>query len=256
MEGTQMSNFDPTPDTNNQMLNKVRALLMKAQSAAELGNTEEANAYNEKAAQLITKYRVDQAKLADAGEIQDKIISKKITIPSQWAMDKRVLLASITLALGGKMVILSNRRSGTHQSYTYTAHIFAYEGDLERIEFLFDLLSNQMVLGAAAAHIMPWDNKRSFRKSWMAGFSNAIYHRLNRNTQQAAREAGTGTDLVLRNRNKDVERVHDQAYPKLGKPTPRNLNGSGRDQGYAAGMRASLGDNSVGGNSRTALASR
>ena len=227
---------------------------MKAQSAAELGNMDEANAYNEKAAELIAKYGVDQARLADAGEIVDKLTSKKITIPENYAMDKRVLLASITLALGGKMVILSNRRSGTHQSYTYTAHIFAYESDLERIEFLFDLLSNQMVLGAASAQIMPWDNKRSFRKSWMAGFSNAIYHRLNRNVKQAVANAGTGTDLVLRNRNADVERLHDEAYPKLGKPTPRNLNGSGRDQGYAAGMRASLGGNSVSGNSRVAIA--
>jgi len=251
-----MSNFAPTPDTNDQMLNKVRALLMKAQSAAEIGNTEEANAYNEKAAELITKYRVDQAKLADAGEVQDKLTSKKITIPENYAMDKRVLLACITLALGGKMVVLSNRRSGTHQSYTYTAHIFAYESDLERIEFLFDLLSNQMVLGAASAEVMPWENKRSFRKSWMAGFANAIYHRLQRNTKQAVAAAGTGTDLVLRNRNADVERMHDQAYPSLGKATPRNLSGSGRDQGYAAGMRASLGGNSVSSSGRPALATR
>ena len=254
-----MSNFDSDATisaeiTNNSMYSKVRALLMKAQSAAELGNMEEANAYNEKAAELITKYGVDQAKLADAGEIMDRLISRKITIPNEWAMDKRVLLACITLALGGKMVILSNRRSGTRQSYTYTAHIFAYESDLNRIEFLFDLLSNQMVLGAAGANVPPWENARSFRKTWMTGFSNAIYHRLKRNTEQAVREAGTGTDLVLRNRSVDVQRVHDEEYPKLGKPTQRNLNGSGRDQGYAAGMRASLGGNSVSGNSRVALA--
>ena len=245
MEGTQMSNFD-----NDPMILKVKALLMKAESAAELGNQAEADAYNEKAAALIAKYGVDQALLAESGEIVDKITSKKIGIPQNYAMDKRFLLACITLALGGKMVVLSARRTGTCQSYAYTAHIFAYESDLERIEFLFDLLSNQMVLGAAGAHIPPWENKRSFRKSWMSGFSQAIYHRLQRNTAQAAANAGTGTDLVLFNRNTAVARVHDDTYPVLGKATARNLVGSGRDQGYAAGQRASLGGNSVTGGRR------
>lgn len=242
---------------NDPQITLIRKLLKKAEGAARLGTPAgdiEANLFNEHAAVLIAKHGVDQALLAEKGEIQDAIISKMIPILGTYAMDRRVLLGHIILAFGAKAVIIPNHRVGTYQGKTYTIHVFAYESDMNRIEFLFEMLQPQMLLGAAAAYVPYYDNVRAFRKSWMSGFAAAVYNRLKRNETKAAADAGVGTDLVLFNRSAAVERAHDEAYPKLGAPTTRKLAGSGRSQGYAAGTRASLGDNELVGNRAAAIA--
>lgn len=252
MEGTEMSDFDTNP-----MISKIRKLLKLAESAAALGTPEgdaEAGSANDKATELMAKYGVDQALLANRGEIKDNVTSKKIQIFGNYAMDRRVLLGHIISALGGKGVIFTNHRPGTYRGVTYTMHVFAFESDMNRIEFLFSLLSTQMLVGAAAARPQYWENKRSFRKSWMTGFAMAIYNRLDRSEKQAVSNAEPGTALVLFNRSAAVTRAQDEEYGKLGSATTRKLAGSGRNQGYAAGQRASLGDNQLGG-SRQALVS-
>lgn len=240
-------NFD-----NDPQVRRVRAILKQAESAAKLGNQAEADTFTEKAVQLMAKYGVDQALLAATGEVKDEIINKRFLITSNFAMDKRVLLSRIVTALGARTVIFSNHRQGTYQGKDYVCHVFAFESDMKRIEFLFGLLCEQMIIGAAAARIPYGENKRSYRKSWMAGFSMAIYHRLERVEVQAVADAGVGTDLVLFDRRTAVEKAYNTAYPKLGKPIARKIGGSGMNDGYVAGQRVSMGDNQIGG-SRTAM---
>jgi len=239
-------NDDPT-------IIRIRALLKKAESAAKQGTPEgdnEANAYNEMAAKFIAKYGVDQALLAERGEIRDVITNKRTRITDNYSYDKRVLFNMIVKSLGGQVVFIQSRRPGTQQSYTLTAHVFAYETDMERMEFLFELLQPQMLLGAAAAQAPYWESARSFRKSWMSGFAAAIGERLKRTQKEAAAEAGAGTDLVLFDRSKAVKFDFDLAHdPKTITTQARSLNGSGRSQGFAAGQKASLG-NAVGGGRR------
>lgn len=237
--------------TNDPKISVIKALLKQAESAAKLGNQAEADTYNEKASALIAKYGVDQALLAEKGQIKDALISRRITIPDNYAMDKRVLLHRIVIALGAKVIFLTIKKPGTAQSYSYVGHVFAFESDMERIQFLFDLLSTQMVLGAAAANVPLWENARSYRKSWMLGFADAINARLKRHVKQASTDSGTGTDLVLFNRSSAVEKAYKTAYPKT-HTSGRSLQGTGRSDGYAAGQRASLGTNNIGG-SRVAL---
>lgn len=240
---------------NDPTIRRIRSLLKKAESLVQMGDENsqrEADACNEKASELINKHGIDQALLAAKGEIQDAITSKRIPLSDPYVMDKKTLFNQIVMSLGGQVVFLKRKRPGTQQSYSYTAHVFAYEGDLERIEFLFEMLQPQMLLGAAAAQTPYWENARSFRKSWMYGFAIAISERLQRTQNEAVAEAGAGTDLVLFDRNKAVEQSFNIAHPKM-KNTVRTLNGSGLGQGYAAGQRASLGDNQLG-NSRRALA--
>lgn len=237
----------------------IRKLLKQAESAAKVGNQTEADSFNEKAAQLIAKWGVDQARLAAEEKIEDLIVSERIALPDTYTRDLRILLYGITTSLGAQMITNKIRRPDTVQSYTYTAHIFAHQSTFNRIVFLFDLLQSQMLLGAAAASVPTWENARSFRKSWMDGFSAAIRARLKRTEHEAAVDAekpaiasGASMEVVLFDRNKAVEDRFQLAYPKgTIVKSYRILNGSGRSQGYAAGKRADLG-NGVGG-SRTAL---
>lgn len=241
---------------NDPQIRRISALLKKAESLVRMGDENsqrEADACNEMAAKLISKHNIDQAMLAAKGEIEDAIISKYIRMSDGYTIDKKVLLNSIIKALKAQVVFIKTRRPGTEQSYKYVAHVFAYERDLERIEFLFEMLQPQMLLGAAAAQAPYWENKRSFRKSWMLGFSAAIKERLQRTQTEATAEAGAGTDLVLFDRSQAVKQSFDIAHPPKGiSRTPRSLQGSGLSQGYVAGQKASFGDNQLG-NSRRAL---
>lgn len=240
---------------NDPTIRRVRALLKKAESLAKMGDLNsdtEAEACNEMAAKLIAKYGIDQALLAERGEIKDVIINKLIELTGDYIIDKRVLLNNIVKALGAQAIFLRARRPGTVQSYKLTAHVFAYETDMDRIEFLFDLLQPQMFLGAVAAQVPYGENARSFRKSWMSGFVSAIAGRLKRTHKEAAAEAGVGTDLVLFDRSSAVELeynlIHDPKSVVMA--GARRLSGSGRSQGYAAGRRANIG-NTVGGGRKT-----
>lgn len=238
-----------TSFNNDPMIGKIRKLLKQAESAVKNGNKAEAEAYNSKASELIAKHGVDQALLAEKGEIQDAIVSMMFDINGEFSMDRRVLLTHIIKAMGGSAVIISSHRPGTYQSKDYTVHAFAYQSDMNRIQFLYEILTSQMLLGSAVA-ARNVEKKRSFRKSWMLGFSYAIYVRLKKDEEVAVAAAGTGTDVVLYNRSLAVEQAQCVEYPELGKPVERKLGSSGRAQGYMAGKRASLGDNELDNNSR------
>ncbi len=261
---------------NDPTIIKIRKMLKKAEAAAKLGTPEgdnEASLANEMAARWITKHSIDQALLVESGEIQDAIVNKRIPVTEGYAMDKRVLLNAIVMALGCQVVFIRMRRANTRQSYTYTAHIFAYESDMKRIEFLYELLLPQMLLGAAAAPVPRWETARSYRKSWMNGFTVAIRQRLERTREEAMVEAdnaltsaereaieakrpktygkgsskrSTSTELVLATRDESVHQAYKAAHPKT-VTSGRSLGGSGHSAGRKAGERASLGENNIGG---------
>lgn len=238
---------------NDDQIKLIRKLLQRAEGAAKLGNQAEADTYNEKAAELIAKYGVDQALLAAEGKIEDPILSRHVTLDDDWTADRRGLIFAIVRALKAKAVYNQKLKPGTYQSYTTIVHVFAHQSDLERILFLYELLAPQMIVGAAAARAPYGENARSYRKSWMNGFTAAIQDRLDRSEKKAATEAGTGTDLVLFDRSTAVEqRFNDTYAPKSIRKTTRTLRGTGRASGYSAGSRANIG-NTVGGG-RTAIA--
>lgn len=269
------------------IIDKIRKALALAEDAAKRGSQAEADLANEVAAKLTARHSIDSAMLAESGVVEDVIINKRILITENYTIDKRNLLWAIAKGLGAEAIFLTTRRSGTRQSYSHRVHVFAYQSDMERIEFLFELLQTQMLLGAAAAHIPSYENKRSYRKSWMEGFAAAIRTRLERNIRETAaaqtaeaqakneffsdRKAIEGQDdfdldlddfdgpaepsaaLVLSTRKERVRDDYKKAYPKV-RTINRTLNGSGWSGGYRAGSTASLGGNHVGNGSRKSLA--
>lgn len=265
------------------IIGRIRAALALAEDAAKRGNENEANNANEMAAKLVARHSIDSAMLAESGEIKDVIVNKFFQIDKNYTIDKRHLLWAIAKGLGAEAIYISTRRSGTRQSYNHKVHVFAYESDMARIEFLYELLSTQMLLGAAAAHIPSYENKRSYRKSWMEGFSSAIRTRLERNVRETAAAeaaeaeeknsffkaiegddrswgdngeelpAGPSAELVLSSRKQRVNDDYKKAHPKV-RSISRTLSGSGWSGGYRAGSQASLGGNHLGGSKTKALA--
>ena len=190
------------------MLDKVRKLLAKAEDPA--CTPAEAEAFTAKAAELIAKYGVDSALLAAAIPAADPVGDLVIDVLAPYAMDKCTLLAGVAGALRCQCV----RRQGWDAGRkTYSMHMFGHEVDLRRAELLFTSLLVQAGFALVAAPVPGWENVAAYRRSWFAGYTQAIVGRLraaeDRATAAAERDVrGRSVALVLADRGAEVtERV-------------------------------------------------
>ncbi|OJF15503.1 DUF2786 domain-containing protein [Couchioplanes caeruleus] len=216
--------------TEDPLLSRVRKLLAKAEDPA--CTPPEAEAFMAKAAELIAKYGIDRALLAGADPALDPVGDRVVAVEPPYSRDKAALLGAVALALRCKAVHLERRG-------TARVHLFGHGADLERVELLFTSLLVQAAHGLAAAEVPGHDHPAAFRRSWLAGFTEAIRARLTA-AEQAAVASAPGAELVLVDRTELVERRRDETYPRLARPGPRRLSGTGRRQGYAAGRSADL----------------
>ncbi|MBX6749330.1 MAG: DUF2786 domain-containing protein [Micromonosporaceae bacterium] len=226
------------------VLERVRKLLAKAEDPA--CPPAEAAALNDKAAELIAKYGVDQALLAAGSPEADPVADRVIRLDPPYALDKAGLLAVVAAALRCHSV---RRKQWDRGAYVHSIHLFGCVSDLERTEILFTSLLVQASYGLAAAHVPPWEPVATFRRSWLAGFTQAVGQRLREAERRASSAAESGAPsmaLVLADRDDRVARRVAEVYPRLGRAAPRRLMGSGGRDGYAAGQRADLGGLRVG----------
>jgi hypothetical protein len=167
---------------------------------------------------------------------------RKIRVLAPYSLDKVSLLVAVAYSLRCRTVRQKVWVDGGH---AYDVHLFGFESDLERVELLFTSLLVQASYGLAGARpAWSYESVSAYRRSWLAGFTQAIRMRLHQAEERAKHEAQDsvpGVALVLVKRSDLVDRAVDHAYPKL-RPSPRRrLSGSGHGDGQSAGRRADLG---------------
>ncbi|MFC0039543.1 DUF2786 domain-containing protein [Actinomadura rayongensis] len=226
----------------NPILARIRGLLAHAEST---GNVQEAEAFTAKAVGLMAKYGIEHAMLSDVEPETDTIgDSERIRLHAPYALDKVTLLHHVAEALGCKMVFY---KAGP----TYSATVFGYESDRERVNLLFTSLLVQATHAMAATQVPFGESVKAFRRTWYQGFAIAVHERLkvaeNHARQQAEAGSATATAgtrstaLVLADR---ADRVQDAWRERTQgiKAISRKLSGSGRMAGYRDGQRADLGN--------------
>jgi len=224
------------------VLRKVRALLAKAEDPASTGP--EAEACTAKATALLASWGIDAALLAADDPGSDPVGDREVTVPPPYAPDKVDLLAAVALRLRCQVVVRRQRGDAGR-----VVHLFGHRTDLERAEVLWTSLLVQAHHGLARAPVPPREQPAAFRRSWLAGFTLAVGHRLaeaERRAQVDAEAAGApggsgGTALVLADRDASVRAAVAAAYPDAGTAPPRRLSGGGRLAGWQAGQEADLG---------------
>jgi hypothetical protein len=221
--------------TDDPLLARVCKLLAKAEDPA--CTAAEAEAFTAKATDLIAKYGVDQALLAAADPATDRVGDRIVTIDPPYARDKAGLLAAVAAPLRCRVVHLARR--GTARS-----HLFGHRADLERVELLFTSLLVQAAHGLAASTVPGGEHLAAYRRTWLVGYTQAVQARLWA-AEQSAAAAQPGAELVLLDRTELVEQRRDEVYPRLARPGPRRLRGSGLHHGYRAGQTADLGGAAV-----------
>jgi hypothetical protein len=247
---TEHETLAPTP-----MLAKVRKLLAKAEDPAT--TPPEAEAYTAKAAALMAAYGIDRALLALADPSLEVVGDLVVVVDRPYAADKADLLSTVASALGCRVVRRTRYPDGVKE---LSLHLFGHASDLQRAELLHTSLLVQALHALARTPVPSWDHPAAFRRSWLAGFTQSIGRRLVEVEASAAAGAadrfarhGTSSALVLADRSHAVETARDQAYPQLGRASPRRLSGTGRREGWSAGQRADLGDTRLTGGRRQRL---
>jgi hypothetical protein len=236
------------------LLSKVRALLAKAEDPA--ATESEAEAFTAKATELMAKYGIEQALLADAQPDSGKPADRIITVTAPWAREKQSFVAGIVEALRGRAVMKTGPAG-------YRVHMFGFESDLERAELLYTSLLLQMTNQLAHVQVPYYDEPRVYRRSWILGFRVEVVQRLREAEKRATERAmggggtagmgpgvsGRSTDLVLADRAAIIERRVNDEYGKL-KGRRTTFRGTGFAAGQAAGSRANIGQVGLAGGRR------
>ncbi len=232
-------------NADDNLLARVRKLLAQAEDPSV--TEAEAEAFNIKAAQLIARHGIDQAMLSAAGEKRDEITQRSIVMDNPYSRDKAHLLSSIAHALRCQAVLYGTGKS------TARVIVFGFASDIERVELLFTSLLLQAT--SQLTRIRPdnyfgYESTAAYRRSWLAGFTAAVYRRL-RNAETQATDTttttttGTSAALVLRDRQAQVADAFKAAFPRLRNVRSRHLSGSGYGEGTLAGSRADLGTSRI-----------
>ena len=234
---------------NEKMLAKIRGLLNKAEDPS--CTPQEAETLTAKAAELMAKYAIDEAMVdaARARPAQAKVTQRTISFAREdYALRKITLLYTIARAHRCQAI-----RTGRGESPGLI--IFGFESDLDLSEMLYTSLLVQAQRALAKADVPYFDNARSFRTSWWAGYTVRIAARLSEANRKAeAESAAPGTALVLADRSVQVRSAYDEAFPK--RRTGRvggGTSGSGYRHGDAAGRTADIGGAKLGSRSAGAL---
>ena len=224
-------------------LDRVRKLLAKAEDPAV--TEAEAELYTKKAAELIARYGIDQAMLADSGAGADEIGSLKISIDSPYSQEKAHLLTCVAFPLRCRTV-LHRLRPQVVEAVT----VFGFRSDLGRAELLFTSLllqaSTQLTRVRPAPGLFGLESLTAYRRTWLRGFAGAVHSRLRATEENAARSyvpetpGGRSAELVVQDRTALVQRAFEEEFGELRSAAKRRLSGSGYYDGHAAGTRANL----------------
>jgi hypothetical protein len=224
-------------------LGRIRKLLARAERA---GTPEEAQAFTDKAVELMARHGIDMALLAAAEPGCDDIGATRVEVADPYSAGKARLLGWTASALRCRAVL---HQTGGGRVGAVT--VFGFASDRERVEVLF----TSLLLQAAAQLVAqrpprPGESVAAYRRSWLHGFAVQVHRRLADAERRAEQQAGgsdgaagadAGTALVLADRRSRVEQAYAEAFPLLGRSRRSVLSGSGFTAGADAGDRADLG---------------
>ena len=233
-------------------LDTIRKLLAKAEGAATAA---EAEAYTDKAVQLMARHGIDEAVAGAAHPGHDEIGAVRIDMDDPYSAGKARLLGWVASPFGCRCVL-----HGAWSGRVAAVTVFGHASDRGRVELLYTSLLLQAT--SQLVRLRPPDPAESvaaYRRSWLHGFAAEVHRRLTaaqEEAQQAAQQAGArehagpgaggpSVALVLADRHERVDRAYAEAFPRLGRPRRSVLSGSGLGAGVRAGSRADLGRTAV-----------
>jgi hypothetical protein len=217
-----------TGRTDNRMLDRVRALLAKAEST---DFPAEAEAYSAKAQELIARHRID-AVLTSADRAEVVPFARRIGVDHPYESEKASLLDAVARA---------NQCHTVWSPELGFSTVFGFDDDIDAVELFYTSLLVQA--NRAMARDEPAKGKarvKAFRRSFLVAYAVRIGERL---AQTARREIDRHSDLlpVLRSRDVQVREVLAQAFPRTVRARGSRVDSlEGWESGRAAADEAKL----------------
>lgn len=237
LPGTARPTMAPPADLDHRMLDRVRALLAKAEST---DFAEEADAYTAKAQELMARHRIDSALLAAQTGGTGEPATIRVGIDNPYEMPKSLLLQVVAETNSCRAVF--TKRFG------FTT-VVGFPADLEATELVFTSLLVQATRSMTHAAPGPGEGGRSsirsFRQSFLTSYATRIGERLRSTTtavgeEMAQSSGGTGLLPVLAAREGAVQAAFERRFPELTQKTTTISNAAGWASGRAAADQASL----------------
>jgi hypothetical protein len=216
-----------TASVDGALLDKVRALLAKAESTAFPA---EADALNDKAQQLMARHAIDQAMVegrATSGDVR----SLQVVVHAPYAKARFLLLSAVARSCHCLAVWQQDLGSVT---------VFGFPAELDAVELLYTSLLMQAttaMVGTNASY-RRGTQVAAFRRAFLTSYAQRVGVRLRAAADAAAAEArvehGDSLLPVLANRDSAV-----QAALKVAMPNTRQVRASVSDAGgWSAGQKA------------------
>jgi hypothetical protein len=206
------------------LFEKVRALLRKAESTEFEA---EAEAFFSKAQELMLKWAIDEEELWRSEPDMrptPKIITFEIPARKTGVMAKRIILQACAQANSCRAWY-----SGSVMS------VAGYESDLLFVDLLYTSIVSQMSMSLAFGLAKMPSDPKSYRASFMDGYSSRIYRRLSDVRKEASGES-TSTEIALRSREQIIESFVEQLDLRLRSSSRSSRVGS--YEGYRGGQEA------------------
>lgn len=247
-----MSNIDKLRD-------KVAKLLRQAEDVA--GTPEEA-VFQAKAFELMAKYGISEAVVdaakrgLDASDLRDAI-KWEVIIEGKYAQAQMLLLHNLAQSLHSKTVYVKDG-AGTLRMYVY-----GVPTHLERIQMLWSILQPQMM--RLVEKVRPeqaltkirsrydWEAReyvreqvpapgrlKSYRRSWIAGFAQAVGDRLRIEEVQALAADSSGALVLFRGDTERAEVALREAHPRLRYSRSSSVDPGGYEHGQRDGRSAAF----------------
>lgn len=230
-------------------LRRVHGLLAKAESTEF---PDEAEALLAKAQELMARHSIDEAMLAAAGDAErDPVVLEQVDIPAPYAGAKASLLAHVATANRCRCVTTGRPGGGAVRCV-----LVGGRQDVASTSMLFAALALHAARGMLGAAVPPHDTPKRFRHSFLLAYASRIGARLDvaaaaaRRAAQSEASGGSPVALVLADREEEVARTFDAAFPFIRRVTKRASSSAGVAHGRAAADRAPLGEPALADNVR------
>ncbi|WP_286217457.1 DUF7168 domain-containing protein [Paraoerskovia sediminicola] len=215
---------------------KTLALIRTLLAIADGGSPypEEQARARERAERLMLRHSIDAATAVMSEEAASEPVTAAFPVEGSYVVDQIGLVAAVYDAFGCRTVRSRHRATGV-----VTVHAYGFAHDMALASTLTDALLPQMLL-EMHAH----GGSVSAKKAFAMSFSATVARRLREFYADALVEAeaeGTGSGLVLADRDARVEGAVARAHPNLRSARPRAATDlGGWVAGESAGRRADI----------------
>lgn len=231
------------------ILVRVRKLLEKA---ASTHSEEEAMIFNQKAEELLVKWKIEEIELEGVGTEEAKIITKDLGVFSKGKMSKAWgILAKITANhFGADVYMYEFIKPGTRTVRLMSIKIVGYESDIESTELLFQSLKQQAMhfLAEAKSEFDPYylylkKDQNTWDCSYVVGFASRVKERFQEMKKSHEQDIKHSTALVIQGREEKVK----QEMSKLSFKKSRRMSGfsDARNAGRSAANKADVGGSRI-----------